>query len=139
MAGKARAGKRFLRIHRDEEITLVNLGDMEIWDIADLVLLRDSLVRLNASEKLRSIGIDMTHVKSIPSGFFGLLFDWYEIGVQIRLYNALPNVRGMFWFRHFFLETVAGDCHMLCAELAEIPEEDPQEVPHAASPQRSAS
>jgi hypothetical protein len=45
----------------------------------------------------------------------------------------------MFWFRHFFLETVAGDCHVLCAELAEIPVEDPQEVPHVASKTRSAS
>src|SRR5258708_15568599 len=98
------AGKRFLRIYRDEEITLLNLGDMEIWDWADLVLLRDSLKRLNEAEKLHSIGIDMSHVKSIASGFFGLLFDWYEIGVQIRLYSAQPNVRRMFWFSHFFVE-----------------------------------
>ena len=133
------AGKRFLRIYRDEEITLFNLGDMEIWDWADLVLLRDSLKRLNEAEKLHSIGIDMSHVKSIASGFFGLLFDWYEIGVQIRLYSAQPNVRRMFWFSHFFVEAVTGDCHVLCADLTEIPQEDPQEVRQAAKTTRSAS
>jgi hypothetical protein len=133
------AGKRLLRIYRDDDVTLVNLGDMEIWDMADLVLLRESLTRLNKAEKLHAIGIDMSHVKSIPSGFFGLLFDWYEIGVQIRLYSAQPNIRRMFWFNHFFLETVAGDCHVLCAELAEIPQEDAQEVSQAVAPTRSAS
>jgi len=133
------AGKRLLRIYRDEDITLLNLGIMEIWDAADLCLLRDSLTRLNIAEKLHSIGIDMSHVKSIPTGFFGLLFDWYELGVQIRLYSAQPNVRRMFWFSHFFLETVAGDCHVLCADLTEIPQEDPPDVPRAASTTRSAS
>lgn len=137
------AGKRFLRIYRDEDVTLLTLGDMEIWDCADLVLLRDSLTRLNKSEKLHSIGIDMSHVKSIPSGFFGLLFDWYEIGVQILLYSAQPNVRRMFWFSHFFVEALTGDCHVLCAELTEIPQEDSkecaQEFPRAVSGTRSAS
>ena len=133
------AEKRFLRIYRDEVVTLLNLGDMEIWDGADLVLLRDSLTRLNAADKLHSIGIDMSHVKSIPSGFFGLLFDWHEIGVQIRLYSALPNVRRMFWFRHFFPESATGDCHVLCADTAQIPQENSQEIRHIASKARSAS
>ncbi len=132
------AGKRSLRICRDENLALISLGDMEIWDAADLVYLRDSLTRLNKAEKLQSIGIDMSHVRSIPSGFFGLLFDWYEIGVQIRLYDAQPNVRHMFWFRHFFLETVAGDCHVLSADLAEIPQENAQPVRRATSTTRSA-
>ena len=56
----------------------------------------------------RRIGIDMSHVKYIPSGFFGMLFDWYETGVQIRLYSPQPNVRRMIWFNQFF--AVATEC-----------------------------
>ena len=44
----------------------------------------------------------MTFVKYIPSGFFGMLFDWHETGVKIRLYTPQPNVRRMLWFDRFF-------------------------------------
>jgi anti-anti-sigma regulatory factor len=106
------ANKKFLRVFPDEQVTVLDLGEMEIWDGADMALLRESLTRLIKSEKRRSIGIDMRHVKYIPSGFFGMLFDWYETGVQIRLYGPQPNVRRMLWFNRFF-EHIAEDCHEL--------------------------
>lgn len=107
------ANKRFLRLCVDEQVTILALGEMEIWDGADMALLRESLTRLIKAEKRRAIGIDMTHVKYIPSGFFGMLFDWYETGVQIRLYGPQPNVRRMLWFNRFF-KPVADNCHQLC-------------------------
>jgi len=75
---------------------------MEIWDGADMALLRESLTRLINAEKRRAIAIDMSYVKYIPSGFFGMLFDWFETGVRIRLYSPQPNVREMRWFHQFF-------------------------------------
>src|SRR5579872_6989877 len=72
------ASKKFLRLAPRERFTVLNLGDMEIWDGADMALLRESLTRLIKAEKHRAIGVDMSHVKYIPSGFFGMLFDWYE-------------------------------------------------------------
>jgi hypothetical protein len=80
---------------------------MEIWDGADMALLRESLTRLIKSERHRAIAIDMTYVKYIPSGFFGMLFDWFETGVRIRLYTPQPNVCRMIWFDQFF-ETAGG-------------------------------
>lgn len=106
------ANKKFLRVFPDDQVTVLDLGDMEIWDGADMALLRESLTRLIKAEKHRSIGIDMRHVKYIPSGFFGMLFDWYETGVQIRLYGPQPNVRRMLWFSRFF-EAIADNCHEL--------------------------
>ncbi len=122
--------RKFMREFPDAQVTVLDLGQMEIWDGADMALLRDSLTRLIKSEKRRSIGIDMKHVKYIPSGFFGMLFDWYEAGVQIRLYNPQPNVRKMLWFNRFF-EPVADDCHVLkpCA-AREFPLDYP--LPEAA-------
>jgi hypothetical protein len=104
--------KKNLRVSADQGVPVLDLGEMEIWDGADMALLRESLTRLIHAEKNRSIGIDMKHVKYIPSGFFGLLFDWYERGVRIRLYTPQPNVRRMLWFSRFFAE-VGADCHEL--------------------------
>jgi len=106
------ANKKFLRVFPDSQVTVLDLGDMEIWDGADMALLRESLTRLIKGERRRSIGIDMSHVKYIPSGFFGMLYDWYETGVQIRLYSPQPNVRRMLWFSRFF-EPVGNDSHLL--------------------------
>ena len=109
------ASRRFMQLVPYEGFTVLNLGDMEIWDGADMALLRESLTRLIKAEKRRSIGVNMSHVKYIPSGFFGMLFDWYETGVKIRLYAPQPNVRRMLWFNHFF-EAVETDCFELAPQ-----------------------
>lgn len=107
------ASKKVMQLVPNEGFTVLNLGDMEIWDGADMALLRESLTRLIKAEKHRRIGVDMSHVKYIPSGFFGMLFDWFETGVKIRLYAPQPNVRRMLWFNQFFEAVEAG-----CFELA---------------------
>ena len=109
--------KKFLQLVPTEGFTVLHLGDMEIWDGADMALLRESLTRLIKAEKHRRIGIDMSHVKYIPSGFFGMLFDWYETGVQIRLYSPQPNVRRMIWFNQFFA-AIAGNCFALAPQAS---------------------
>lgn len=94
--------KKPLRLVSRDGFTVLELGSAEIWDGADMALLRESLTRLIKAEKHLAIGVDMTYVKYIPSGFFGMLFDWFETGVQIRLYTPQPNVRKMLWFNQFF-------------------------------------
>lgn len=86
---------------RDGFHTIV-MNDMEIWDGADLSLLRETLAKLVDEEQHNRIGVDMTYVKYVPSGFFGMLYDCTERGVTIRVYNPLPHVQAMLWFREFF-------------------------------------
>ena len=100
--------KKPLRLVPRDGFMVLELGTAEIWDGADMALLRESLTRLIKAEKHLAIGVDMTYVKYIPSGFFGMLFDWFETGVQIRLYTPQPNVRKMLWFNQFF-EAVGHD------------------------------
>ena len=83
---------------------VVLMGDMEIWDGADLALLRETLARLVEAERHKSIGVDLTFVKYIPSGFFGMLYDYAECGVSVRVYGPHPHIRQMLWFREFFDE-----------------------------------
>ena len=109
------ASKKFLQLIPNGRFTILNLGDMEIWDGADMALLRETLTRLIKAEKHRAIGVDMSHVKYIPSGFFGMLFDWHETGVQIRLYSPQPNVCRMLWFSRFF-EALGNNSYQLAPQ-----------------------
>ena len=101
-----------LELHQDGKATIISIGEMEIWDGADLSLIRDSLISLIRGEGCRSIGINMKYAKHIPSGFFGMLFDWFESGVEVRLYNPTDRVHGMIWFRQFYLPEGDG-CYVL--------------------------
>ncbi len=91
-----------LNIRATEHSAVVSLEDMEIWDGADLALLREVLTQLIEKDGYRSLGVDLSCVKYIPSGFFGMLFEWYDAGLQIRLYSPQENVARMLWFRMFF-------------------------------------
>jgi len=99
--------KQRLSCRVDGQTAVVQLDDMEIWDGADLALLRDVLNRLIQQDGFRSLGVDLTTVKYIPSGFFGMLFEWYEAGLEIALFRPQANVRQMLWFRMFFAEADA--------------------------------
>ena len=103
--------RRFKRMLIDvqDDLLLLHVGEMDIWDGADLALLREGLFKLIEQEQCRSIAIDMRFVKYIPSGFFGMLFDWQEKrGVQFALTPPQPNVQRMLWFQRFFHLNAAG-------------------------------
>lgn len=92
-----------MKIERQGDVLLLHIGDMDIWDGADLALLREGLAKLIEQDKAREIVIDMRYVKYIPSGFFGMLFDWQEKrDVWFGLTPPQPNVQRMLWFRQFF-------------------------------------
>lgn len=104
--------------------TVISVGEMEIWDGADLALIRDTLHELIEDQELRDVGIEMGTVKYVPSGFFGMLSEWNDLGVRITLYSVQPNVQRMLWFRHFFLE-ISQECYLLQSEpVIELQEEN---------------
>jgi len=104
-----------MEIHDWDGVHVLDLGQMDIWDGADLSLLREVLARLIENDGHRLIGVNMQHVKYIPSGFFGMLFDWHEKGSAIYLYSPQPNVGNMLWFRQFF-EGEGNGRYLLCSE-----------------------
>lgn len=100
--GSFMARKKRHSIDKRDGYLVVVMGDMEIWDGADLALLRETLARMVDAEKQEKIGVDLSTVKYIPSGFFGMLYDYAERGTKVRVFGALPHVRNMLWFREFF-------------------------------------
>ena len=107
--------KQRMKINDIRGVAVMDLGAIEIWDGADLALLRETLYRLVDTEKHRAIGVNMTYVKYVPSGFFGMLYDCHERGIEIFLYTPQPNVANMLWFRQFFHHTEEG-CYRLHSE-----------------------
>jgi hypothetical protein len=94
--------KERMKIREENGVTILDLGQVEIWDGADLALLRDTFARKCGRNGCKSLGVDMSSVKYVPSGFFGMLFDWHELGVAVRLYTPQARVANMLWFRQFF-------------------------------------
>ena len=111
--------KKMARVTGYKDVAVLHLGSMEIWDGADLALLRDSLTRIVRKDRRRMVGVDMQFVKYIPSGFFGMLFDWWDQGVRIFLFNPQPNVQRMLWFSRFF-QTTGDGCYELRPENAPV-------------------
>lgn len=109
------AKRNRLRFHDWNGAKVIDLGNMEIWDGADLALLRETLTKLIVKERHHSIGVNMAFVKYIPSGFFGLLYDWREQGIRIQLFNPQAHVQRMLWFQQF-LEPIAEGCFLLLSE-----------------------
>lgn len=109
------AKRNRLHFHDWNAAKVIDLGDMEIWDGADLSLLRETLTKLIEKDRLHSVGVNMAYVKYIPSGFFGLLFDWRERGIRVQLFNPQPHVQRMLWFQQF-MEPIAKGAFLLLSE-----------------------
>ena len=107
----ARRRKR-LEITQDSGITFISLGNMEIWDGADLALIRDTLIEQIQEYDRQMLAIDMESVKYIPSGFFGMLSEWKDRGICISIKGVQKNVANMVWFQQFFLEASPGLYHL---------------------------
>lgn len=111
---------RLVIYERDGGVVL-DFGGMHIWDGADLSLLRETLAQVIEVEGYRHIGVAMDHVQYVPSGFFGMLYDWHEKeGVSMYLYGVQGNVVNMLWFQQFF-DVVDDDRHLLRTEPKSVP------------------
>lgn len=97
-----------IEIYETNGNVVLDMGPIEIWDGADLSLIRDMLVRVIEEQGNDHVAVDMSFVKYVPSGFFGMLFDWFEKGVTIHLLTPQMNVQAMLWFQRFFEEAEEG-------------------------------
>lgn len=114
-----------LKLENRDGVTVLNLGNIEIWDGADLSLIRDTMIELINDDGHRKIGVDLTYVKYIPSGFFGMLVDWLDKGVGIWVYTPQAHVMEMLWFRQFFVADGAAGCYVLLPEPKSVPRPQP--------------
>lgn len=66
-------------------------------DGSDMSQLRDTLsAEVNGSD-VKTIALDILGVEALPSGFFGLLCNWYDLGYRIILAHPSDSVMGYEW------------------------------------------
>jgi len=119
--------KKWLTITDRDGITTLDLGAMEIWDGADMALLRETLTELIEDVGVRMVGIDLQYVKYIPSGFFDMMYDWHEKqDVTVHLFSPQPNVLNMLWFQRF-LQPLDDECYLLQSEPSVVINEQDEE------------
>ena len=145
------ARRQQMTIENRNSYKVICLGPMEIWDGSNLALLRETLAQLVERDGVTRVGVDMSYVKYIPSGFFGMLFDWCEQGASICLDDPCERVRQMIWFRQFLVPISEGRFRLEpdalepvimgvgdesdWADAPEMPPEVPQLVPTVATAQ----
>lgn len=112
------------RVCERDGIAIVSLGRATVWDTGDLVRLREVATSLMSRRWLR-IGLDLSQVGFLPSGFMNMLCEWREHGFEVHLFDPLPAVQEMLWFQQF-TELVSGTTYRL------------NYVPPAGSGRRSA-
>ena len=103
-----------LSVRLDGDAALVCVGRKQVWDRADLSLLRDTFHRL-VHDGSRSISVNLSGLQCIPSGFFGSLMDLSDRGIAVFLVAPHERVRQMLWFREFFHRDCV-DCYSLRQE-----------------------
>ena len=110
-----RRRKRLKMVHR-ADATIINLGEMEIWDGADLALIRDTLFEMIVEQNHESVGVDMTLGQIRPQRILRHAQRLERQGdPQSSCILRQPNVREMLWFRQFFVPA-ADDCFLLTAQ-----------------------
>ncbi|OYW22162.1 MAG: hypothetical protein B7Z55_04935 [Planctomycetales bacterium 12-60-4] len=82
-----------LEVYQAGELTVVGFGGREILDQFSLAEYRDELVTLIEEHNCKSLAIDLTGVKIIPSGMLGVLASIHRMNVEVHLYNACDDIR----------------------------------------------
>ena len=128
------------RLRRDRVVTKADVGDRDgiptvalgpanIWDGGDLGRLRDAAAEVFAAGN-RRIGVDLTHVGVLPTGFLHMLCTWQERGAEVYLFTPRSNVRDMFWFRTF-AEPISADVWRMSCVTEEAEPRNPFQNPAA--------
>jgi len=113
--------RRQIVVSDRDGVAVIDLGPANVWDYGDLVRLREAASGL-ISDGRRRIGVDLSHVGCLPSGFMNMLCEWQERGMDVYVFNPRSNVRSMLWF-HTFAERVSESRYRVDCKGKELPRE----------------
>jgi hypothetical protein len=77
----------------------------ERWEKPEACRMGETVKPLLRDRNLKGIGIDLSDVRFLPSGFFAKLFNWRERGKNVLLTNPHSSVQQMWWFKACFSES----------------------------------
>lgn len=112
--------KRQITVCVRDGVSVIQLGEANVWDYGDLVRLRETASAL-ISEGRRRIGIDLSNVGCLPSGFMNMLCEWQERGLKVYVFEPRDNVRDMLWFQTFTKRVSATRYRISCIDEKQFP------------------
>ncbi|MDZ4689162.1 MAG: STAS domain-containing protein [Planctomycetaceae bacterium] len=82
-----------LEVYQAGELTVVGFGGREVLDFTSVAECRTELLELIQEHGCRTLAIDLTGVKIVPSSrLLGMLAMVHRDGVEVHLYNASERV-----------------------------------------------
>ena len=82
-----------LEVYEPGELTVVGFGGHEVLDHLDLAEVRDELMKLIKEHGCKTLAVDLTGVKLLPSGLLGVLASIRGVGVEVQVFNACDDIR----------------------------------------------
>jgi anti-sigma B factor antagonist len=82
-----------LEVYSAGELTVVGFRGRPVLDHLNLANCRDELVGLIREHHSKTLALDLTGVRLIPSGLLGLLASIRRQGVTVQLYNPSADIR----------------------------------------------
>ncbi len=82
-----------IEVYAAGELTVLGFGGSEVLEHIDLSECRTEIAALVREHGCRNLAFDLTGVKLMPSGMLGLLASLRQLGVEVHLYNACPDIR----------------------------------------------
>jgi anti-anti-sigma factor len=79
-------------VYRKGPLTVIGFGSQRPNRI-DLGVCRDELTALLKSTHCRSLAVDLTNVRFVPSGMLGLLATISKVGVELMIFNPNREIR----------------------------------------------
>jgi anti-anti-sigma factor len=89
-----------LEIYQAGELTVVGFGGREILEQISLAEYREELLNLVQEADCRTLALDLTGVRIIPSGMLGVLASIHRLDVDVHLYNACDDIREVLEITH---------------------------------------
>jgi anti-anti-sigma factor len=82
-----------LQVYDVGPTTVVGFGGRDILDDMNVAVCRDELLVLIDRNDCKTLAVDLTGVRLMPSGLLGLLTSIRRRGIDVHLYNPSPDVR----------------------------------------------
>lgn len=102
------ANSRQKQVDSCESTHILRPDDSEMWTLAHIKQLREMIV--SKCSPASDVQVDMSRVRHVSGGLFGMLCDLHDDGYKIRLREPQASIRNLIWFQRFF-EHDSGDVY----------------------------
>ena len=82
-----------LQVYEVGPTTVIGFGGADVLDDLNVVVYRDAIEELLTNNEIKTLAVDLTGVRLIPSGMLGLLASTRRHGVEVHIYNPSEDVR----------------------------------------------